>query len=49
MKLLALILAIALTGCAAYQKTVAAREDSLSGYAKDHAAWLAWTHRVEYR
>lgn len=40
-------------GCAKYNAHVAAREDSLSGYAKEsgdaRGAGVAITHRVEYR
>lgn len=53
MRCLALILlAMAAPSCApiaAYNATVAARSDSLSGYTKDGASGAAWIHRVEYR
>lgn len=47
-----LILSVMFTGCApvaAYNATVAARQDSLSGYSKDGAYGGQYTHRVEYR
>ena len=43
---------LALQGCEAlteYNKHVAAREESLSGYSKDGDYGARFTHRVEYR
>lgn len=45
----AILAAFILSGCAHYNATVAAREDTLSGYSKDNASGIAWTHRVEYK
>lgn len=44
-----LLMAWLLNGCAAYQSHVAARQTSLSGYAKNDNFGGKIIHRVEYR